>query len=225
MWVIFLLLSCICITIPPPVQNLEVVSPISNCLSILFPNWNLKWEQHLLYFLQSQKIDETLITPDSSLLPRFLSVTNTSRLRREPYKHSDTFNIVISPLEYDQEYRSLKAPLRGLGETLVPSRTMFIYIWANTPNYNHSDIVRRNAILADGREDVQIFPALKFILALPLGFRCIRDETMVQIICLGYCKQFKPHVVTENFYSVHHELFWDGNGNVIPALILMNLDF
>ncbi|CAL8097932.1 unnamed protein product [Orchesella dallaii] len=207
----------------------EVSSQQNACLSYLFPFLNVNWEQYVLYFHNSRKIDNELFVPHASLRPRITALECATCFEKGldggNFRFSNTFNVVISPLENFKEFQSIWEPVHDLLNVLVPSRSLFIYVWENNPAMYLKQL-KKNFILQNWNTNTRIFAALKLILTLPPDFQCSASRTVVSIICSGYCssrlktaEDLSSHWKGHNFYSIHHGFYWNANGKHVPGVI------
>ncbi|CAL8108313.1 unnamed protein product [Orchesella dallaii] len=207
------------------------------CLSRLLPFINNNWEQYVLYFYTSPKTEhDDRMQPDASIFARYVTVesfqhsTAVSKLNRGNYRFSDTFNVVIAPLVYYQikvQYYVTDV-VQDFTEKLVPSRSLFLYIWEHSPEWIH----RTNLALASNHLNLEMLPSLKLILTLPPNLECEPTETTVNVLCSRYCSPF-PKILTDfekefkewNFESIHKSHFWSAYGKIIPAIISLRYSF
>ncbi|CAL8097936.1 unnamed protein product [Orchesella dallaii] len=175
------------------------------------------------------KIDNELFVPHASLRSRITALECVTcfekGLDRGNFRFSNTFNVVISPLENFIEYKSLWGPVEDLWNVLVPSRSLFIYVWENNPE-RYLKQLENNFILQNWNTNLRIFAALKLILTLPSDFRCSARGTGVTIMCSGYCssrikiaKVLRLLWEGQDFYSIHHGFYWNANGKHVPGVI------
>ncbi|CAL8124528.1 unnamed protein product [Orchesella dallaii] len=189
----------------------------------LFPRFNDKWAEHVIYFYKTKNLLDNLFISDSSIHSRSLTLMNSSTLDRGTYRFSNTFNIAISPIIYGSGIANIATTLRDLSEALVPSRTLFIFVLTNTGRWTPADL----QVMSDwqDRSDMQIFPALKIIVSPPPNFKCELKKISLTVICSGYCESkneilnFRQELHQNELYSAHRALFWNGNTKSITGLI------
>ncbi|CAL8070653.1 unnamed protein product [Orchesella dallaii] len=195
-----------------------------NCLSSLMPHLNTNWEQYILYYYKTREAINYQLRPDPSMLARFVSLDNDTiplLLARGAYRYSNPYNIVIRPIVYGKPWESVRVPIYQFAEVLVPSRSMFLYIWAKTRPF----IPNINDMLAKWHPELVVFSALKLILTIPSNFECKPSQTSVTPICSGYCSTTQAEIqlsqLEQQFHqnSLHRHLFYNGHERRIHGVV------
>ncbi|CAL8121510.1 unnamed protein product [Orchesella dallaii] len=207
----------------------------SSCISQLFPDLNNHWENYILYFFnpkirpqRGNVIFPGKLEPHSSLRPRSVSIRNTHKLERGYFRFSNPTNVIITPVVYPNAWELLDGTLVSFAEILVPSRSLFIYIWADL----HKGILSGTLKLAHWADFMTILPALKVIVTIPQTLRCDPSLTTATIVCSGYCKPSRTpvneigHLLTHSKLQLTHgSIFRNAQGKSIIALVLDTFGF
>ncbi|CAL8136976.1 unnamed protein product [Orchesella dallaii] len=205
-------------------SNLGEIEKERNCLPQLLPTLNRNWEHYVIYFYNMTSTSTApKIQPEKSLFPRVVSLNNASLLSRGNYRFSNTFDVLLSHLEYGYELSNINNTINILSEKVVPSRALFLFVWVNL----QKEIPQANIKLARWHPILPVFPALKIILTLHKNLRCHANDTTSTFICSNYCRQSQPTIPLldfdaqlkkHDFYSLRNFLFKNGNGNFIIAM-------
>jgi len=95
-------------------------SKTTSCMNQLIPRINANWETYVIYFhSQNNKCQ-----PDDFTYSRIVTFSNESIPKRGSYRYSDTFNIIIVPME------KYSFDMASFSETIVPIRSMFVFTFA-----------------------------------------------------------------------------------------------
>ncbi|CAL8097928.1 unnamed protein product, partial [Orchesella dallaii] len=178
------------------------------------------------------KIDnDNLFVPHASIRSRITIIQCMTCFKKEldrgNFRYSNTFNVVISPVENGKEYTSLMEPVEEYWDVLVPSRSLFIYVYQNNPR-NYFQQLAKSLILTNWATITRNFAALKIIVRLPLDFKCSASKTFVTVICSEYCSS--PYLTADDlrrnwdghdFYRIHHSIYWNANGKHVPGVLAL----
>ncbi|CAL8130052.1 unnamed protein product [Orchesella dallaii] len=198
-------------------------------LSKLFPHFNSNWERYVLYFLQNKEYHpDAQISPHHSIKSRILAAEDSEGkpMSRGAYRISNTVDVIITKLQ--PEFEPQLRRIEYIFKYLVPSRSIILFI---NENLGERTLIQ-NLDLTNWRPGLEVFAALKLIVTLPQQSQCSLDGVSVTVICSGYCSStprpladIQKAFLQNDLYSLHHSLFWNANGKVLPALVRDSYQF
>ncbi|CAL8128779.1 unnamed protein product [Orchesella dallaii] len=201
-------------------QQFYVSGHDTTCFSRLFPHVNSISEKYVIYFYKTNGF----LVPDKSIPARIISIDSTETLTRFHYRYSNPFKIILAQLPMNMPthaFNNIRDPIHNLREILVPSRSIFLFIWEQAS----TKIAGINIQLSNWHANLPIFPSLKLIITLSPSLKCERSTTSVTVICSGYCVsgsstlfEFERQHHGHDIDSIHSLLFWNAHGKFIPAL-------
>ncbi|CAL8121508.1 unnamed protein product, partial [Orchesella dallaii] len=196
----------------------QTVSSIeSSCVTQLLPELNTNWENYVVYFFDpiNVKRRESVefprkLEPHPSLRPRSVSINFTYGLTTEPYRLSNTLNVIITPLYYPNAWQVMDVTLIRLRNIVVASKSVFLFIWASFDESSPALALQ----LAKWADFMFIYPSLKFIVTIPKTLSCNRETSTATLVCYGfdtaalnYCTRVIPEYARMLEFGVWYEPF------------------
>ncbi|CAL8092235.1 unnamed protein product [Orchesella dallaii] len=193
--------------------SVRINKQVQSCIINSLPQFlRINSEKYTVYFTIPKDIN--LLTDADSHCPKILGkiliihVETTFHLKRLVYRHSNTYNVIISRLSNENPTQSVKDTVMAFINTVVPSKTLFLFTTKMKLNI---------PILLKTSHTLPVFPALKAVLHISNKI----VSSLVILNCLGGYKCPPTSNLLEKdleFDFIHRSLHKNAYGSILHGL-------